>query len=133
MSERYRPMSSMSLDDSLSFERLLFLCIASHVSSLDKKAFPPPYAVHVPLRNVLSIPMLPQILEVVVGERNPERVFVQNLEPGKDQLWLGGTAGVLAHFIGEAEGFRYGQQRKDGKERRAFVQVFRQDAAAATR
>lgn len=44
-----------------------------------RHALPFPHPIHVHFRNVFSVGLLPQILQLLFGCRNPERVLVQHL------------------------------------------------------
>lgn len=114
----------------LLLQRLLLLRI-NQLPPLNNQPLPTPHSIHIPLRHVLPIRQLTQILKFLLSSRNPERVFVERLETSEDELWLRGAGGPFADFFGETERFGDGQEREDCEEGGTFFHGFGENAAAA--
>lgn len=114
----------------LLLQRLLLLRI-NQLPPLHNKTLPTPHSIHIPLRHILPIRQLAQILQFLLRSRNPERILVQCLEAREYELGLGRAGRALADFFGEAEGFGDGEERDDCEEGGAFFHYFGEDAAAA--
>lgn len=110
---------------------LLLLGIPRNVPPLHEQTLAPPDAVHVPLGHVLTVAVLAEILEVVLGEGHPEGVLVEDLEAREDKLGLGGARSALAHLVGEAKGLSGREEGLDGEKGGAFLHGFGEDVAAS--
>lgn len=116
----------------LPLQGLLLLRTERHRPALDQHPLLAPDLVHVPLGDVLLVAELAQVLHLLLGEGHPERVLVEDLEPGEDELGLRGARGPLAHLVGEAERLGHGQEGLDREEGRALVHGLGEDAAPAS-
>lgn len=97
----------------------------------DQKALPLPNPINIPLRHILLICQLAQILHLLLRMRHPIRIFVQDLKTLEFQLWRSEARSTFPDLVGEAKGLRHGQEREDGVEGGSFFEGFGEDAAAA--
>lgn len=115
----------------LPLQRLLLLRIRDQLL-LHIQPLPPPHLIHIPPRHILLIRQLAQILQLVLCERDPKRIFVnQHLITSEDELRGGSAGGAFADVVAEAEGFGDGEDGDDGEEGGPFVHGLGDDAAAA--
>ena len=128
---------STSLSTSLPFQRLLLFRINNNLLSRNPQPLSPPHFVYIPLRHILPIRQLAQVLELILCKRDPKGIFIQHLEAGKAQLRTRTSGAAFANLIRETETLRYWQQGIDceslgtsGTRRGCRGKGFRQDGAA---
>ena len=111
-------------------QRLLLLRIPP-LPHLNLQSLPHPHPIHIPLRHILPIRQLAQILQLILRERHPERVFIQHLEALEHELRGRRAGSAFADLVAEAEGLGDGEHGEDGEEGRAFFEGFGDYAASA--
>ena len=107
------PPPPPTLPSNSPLQRLLLLRL--NLNLLNKQPLPPPHTVHIPLRHILSIRQLTQILQLIFRKRNPEGIFIQHLEAREAELRTSRARTALSDLVAEAERFRHREKRGDGE------------------
>lgn len=96
--QRYSTINTQS-----SLKCLLLLRILHQLLPTNHQTLPLPHTIHVPLRHILLISQLPQILQIVLRERHPERILVQDLIALEDELWRCSPRCALPYLVAETK------------------------------
>merc|ERR550519_1724536 len=72
------------------------------------QSLPLPHSVHVPPRRILAVRFIAKMKEFFLGLRLPERVDVNGLPVGEDELRHGQPRGLLPQLVSEVQTFNDG-------------------------